>query len=125
MRYGNVQQPAPIPNDGPACWDLVIADGEAESRADEGDAALRKIVLADMRDRDAYGRAKYPAPLQPHNGRDALADFYQEMLDGAVYAKQAIVEGVPMAEFLYGAVLEIVFDVRSMIRARDEARGSG
>lgn len=65
------EQPPPVANDGPACWDLV---------------------LADMAARDALGRARYGTPLQPHNGRDALADAYAEALDLAVYLRQALFE---------------------------------
>lgn len=65
------EQSPPIPNARPAVWDLV---------------------LADMRDRDAAGRAKYGTPLQPHNGRDPLVDLYQELLDAVVYARQEIQE---------------------------------
>ncbi len=64
-------QPPPVPNDRPAVWDLVIAD---------------------MRERDQVGRQRYGTPLQPHNGRDALVDAYQEALDLAVYLRQAIAE---------------------------------
>lgn len=64
-------QPPPTPNDRPAVWDLVIAD---------------------MHERNALGRARYGTPLQPYNGRDALVDAYQELLDGAVYLRQAIEE---------------------------------
>jgi hypothetical protein len=72
--YGPVApQPAPLPTDGPAIWDLVIAD---------------------MRERDRLGREKYGRPLQAHNGRDALVDAYQEALDLCVYLRQAIEERV-------------------------------
>lgn len=64
-------QPPPIPNEQPAVWDLVRAD---------------------MRVRDHVGRARYGTPLQPHNGRDALVDLYQELLDAVVYCRQAIFE---------------------------------
>lgn len=64
-------QPPPVPNDKPAVWDLVITD---------------------MRQRDEFGRAHYGTPLQPHNGRDALVDAYQDLLDAAVYLRQAIYE---------------------------------
>jgi hypothetical protein len=64
-------QPPPEANDGPAVWDLVIAD---------------------MRERDHVGRARYGTPLQPFNGRDALVDAYQEALDLCVYLRQAIHE---------------------------------
>lgn len=65
-------EPLPIPSPGePAIWDLVLADMEARDRA---------------------GAAKYGIRLQPHNGRDALVDAYQEALDLVVYLRQAIYE---------------------------------
>ena len=64
-------QPAPKASDAPSVWDLVRAD---------------------MAARDAFGREKYGTPLQAHNGRDALADAYQEALDLCVYLRQAIYE---------------------------------
>lgn len=67
----NTPQPTPVPNDHPAVWDLVIADMQA---------------------RDQLGTEKYKTRLQPHNGRDALTDAYQESLDLAVYLRQAIFE---------------------------------
>jgi hypothetical protein len=65
------EQPAPIPNEWPAVWDLVIADMQA---------------------RDSVGRQRYGTRLQPHNGRDALRDAYEEVLDLAVYLRQEIEE---------------------------------
>ena len=67
----NAPQPEPTPNDRPAVWGLVIAD---------------------MRERDAVGAEKYKTRLQPHNGRDALVDAYQEALDLCVYMRQLIFE---------------------------------
>jgi len=67
----NTPEPAPIPNDRPAVWDLVIAD---------------------MHERNEWATKKYGTPIQPHNGRDALVDAYQESLDLAVYLRQAIEE---------------------------------
>lgn len=63
-------QHAPTPSSGD-CWRLVIEDMEARRR---------------------LGIARYGTPLQPHNGRDALVDAYQEALDLAVYLRQAIAE---------------------------------
>ena len=75
MTIADTHEPAPIPNDRPAIWSLVIADMQA---------------------RDAEGRRKYGTPLQSHNGRDALVDAYQEGLDLVVYLRQAIEErGAP------------------------------
>ncbi len=58
-------------NGGPSMWDLVMAD---------------------MRGRDEFGHRKYHGPLQAHDGRDTLADAYQEALDLAVYLRKAIYE---------------------------------
>lgn len=66
-----MRQPDPVPNHHPAVWPLVVAD---------------------MRLRDAKGRGTYGVPLQPHNGRDALRDAYEEALDLAAYLRQAIYE---------------------------------
>ena len=64
-------QPPPIPNDEPAVWALVIRD---------------------MQDRDHVGRQRYGTPLQAGNGRDALINLYQELLDAVVYCRQMIRE---------------------------------
>ena len=48
--------------------------------------------MKDMNDRDQWGRSKYRTPLQPFNGRDALTDCYQEILDAAVYMRQMLYE---------------------------------
>ena len=45
-----------------------------------------------MEERNRIGTEKYGTPLQSHNGRDALVDAYQEILDAAVYLRQAIEE---------------------------------
>lgn len=67
----NQQQPAPIANDYPAVWPLVMID---------------------MSQRDKLGRERYGVPLQPFNGRDALQDAYEEALDMAVYLRSVIYE---------------------------------
>lgn len=67
----HVEQPEPVPNDRPAVWPPVIMD---------------------MAARDQVGRERYGVPLQPHNGRDALMDAYQEALDLCAYLKQALME---------------------------------
>lgn len=67
----SVQEPAPVHNELPAVWQLVIDDMQA---------------------RDRFGREKYGTPLQPFNGRDSLTDAYQEALDLVVYLRQRIFE---------------------------------
>ena len=67
----DLEQPAPVANNLPAVWDLVVADMQA---------------------RDKVGEARYGVRLQPHNGRDVLVDAYAEALDLCVYLRQAIYE---------------------------------
>lgn len=67
----NLAEPKPTKNTNPAVWDLVITD---------------------MQERDQFGMKKYNTRLQPFNGRDPLVDAYQEVLDLAVYLRQAIFE---------------------------------
>lgn len=64
-------QPDPVPNDLPQVADLVIADIEERRRK---------------------GIAEYGTPLQPFNGRDALWDVYEELLDAVQYLRQHIWE---------------------------------
>lgn len=71
LRQRPEDQPLPVPNDRPQVADLVIADIES---------------------RRQLGVRRYGTPLQPHNGRDALRDAYEEALDLAHYLCQAIWE---------------------------------
>jgi hypothetical protein len=50
-------------------------------------------LALDMEQRIQFGEKKYGVRLRTRNGRDPLLDCYQELLDGAVYAKQAEMEG--------------------------------
>ena len=49
-------------------------------------------VMEDMFNRRLQGIERHGGPLQPHNGRDALIDLYQELLDAVVYTRQLIEE---------------------------------
>lgn len=71
-------QPPPVNDDvdNQAVWPSVIA------RTDDA------RIVADMMARDALGRERYGVPLTVWNGRDALADAYQEALDLVVYLEQ-------------------------------------
>lgn len=71
MTHAITSQPDPIGNENPPVW---------------------RLVMKDMDQRDQLGRKRYGVPLQPHNGRDALVDAYQESLDQTVYLRQAIYE---------------------------------
>lgn len=49
-------------------------------------------VISDLRDRKAMGIEKYGTALQPFNGRRALVDLYEELLDAVLYLRQHLLE---------------------------------
>jgi len=72
--------------------DTPILDQPPPSAEDTKKPDVWRLVLKDMADRRVVGIKRYATPLQPFNGRDALVDLYQELLDAAVYARQLICE---------------------------------
>lgn len=65
---------------------------QAPPEVSDGDVWL--LVIRDMEARREHGIKEYGGPLQPHNGRDAIVDAYQECLDMCVYLRQAIEERI-------------------------------
>jgi hypothetical protein len=57
-----------------------------------GDKSVTQAVIADLLIREAVGIRKYGRTLETFNGRDALQDAYEEVLDLAQYLKQVILE---------------------------------
>lgn len=53
---------------------------------------IQSQVIADIEARREVGIERYGTALQPFNGRNALRDLYEELLDAATYIKQCIVE---------------------------------
>ena len=71
---------------------MNILNDEQSDPVHNSSIPIWELVIQDMHDRDIGGRRKYGTPLQAHNGRDALVDLYQELLDAAVYTRQLIME---------------------------------
>ena len=53
---------------------------------------VKDAVIAEINELCERRRQKYGTHLQPHNGRDALQDAYEELIDGALYPKQLLME---------------------------------
>ena len=49
-------------------------------------------VIKDLQERKKVGIERYGTPLQANNGRDALQDLYEELLDAVQYIKQVMEE---------------------------------
>ncbi|MGZ7642453.1 hypothetical protein [Vibrio parahaemolyticus] len=65
---------------------------QPEPKAQVNSKAVVPEVMKDLTDRLAKGVETYGTPLTSHNGRDALQDLYEELLDAACYVKQLMME---------------------------------
>lgn len=54
--------------------------------------AITDLLIRDLAERQAFGIQKYGEPLRTFNGRDPLADAYQELIDLLVYLRQYMEE---------------------------------
>jgi hypothetical protein len=58
----------------------------------DGVESVQDAVIADIEARKRVGLERYGTLLQPGNGRDALRDLYEELIDACMYVKQALLE---------------------------------
>jgi hypothetical protein len=49
-------------------------------------------VIAYIERRKQVGIERYGTPLQAHNGRDALRDLFEELIDAVQYLAQVLIE---------------------------------
>lgn len=112
-------QPPPVPTEERPVWYYVIDDMHERSAKNaemNPDQSIVDLVIEDMYARDDLGRKRYGTPLQVSNGRDPLADAYDEALDGAAYLKQAYLRGLPIGD-LYQKQVAQVLGIRALIEA--------
>jgi hypothetical protein len=57
-----------------------------------GGESMHDVAVRAIEARRDFGLAKYGTPLQANNGRDALVDALEEILDAAAYLCQAVIE---------------------------------
>ena len=77
----------------PVCIEISEDAATAKQPVPKGSGnPILGMVLADLTNRALEGKEKYGEPLLAHNGRNALWDLYQELLDAAMYIRQAIEE---------------------------------
>lgn len=57
-----------------------------------GVPSVQSAVRQDLEARERLGITRYGTRLQPHNGRNALRDLYEELLDACCYLKQELIE---------------------------------
>lgn len=69
--------------------DVEIKDQPAP---DGGWGNVQALVRGDLEEREQVGTQRYGRPLQLFNGRNAMVDAYQEVLDLACYLRQHLAE---------------------------------
>lgn len=93
--FSTRDQPAPIPGDAPVL-SLILPAVEEEIKdlnntSPFGPVYWRQLKV-DLIARGLQGEQRYGRPLETNNGRDALIDWYQEAIDGLMYAYQTVAE---------------------------------
>jgi len=119
----NKPEPDPVKNDHPPVWPWVIEQFRGILPAADQKRVVAHLVTQDMAERHMQGIEKYGVALQPHNGRDALTDAYQEALDLCAYLAQDEMEEScddQPAPILLRA-MKMAFEIRERIKERDKA----
>ena len=80
-------QEMPVPNDLPSMHDAAVEAIQA---------------------RKALGVSRYGVALQPANGRNAIQDLAEEVVDAAVYAAQVVWEQDNPAETYVGRLIDAI-----------------
>ena len=88
--------------------------------------SIQSLVRDDLDAREQLGIQRYGTPLQPHNGRDADQDAYEEALDLTCYLRQRIAEREQPASMeiarLLGEVAERDVTIQRLNDLVDELR---
>ena len=71
---------------------LKLREGDQPLPVVNGRPDIQSQVIADIEARRQVGISRYGTALQAFNGRDALRDLYEELIDAAMYVKQLMVE---------------------------------
>lgn len=109
----NYSQPDPKPGEE-SVYPGLIVDLVMHEYHEDDDTLLRSVI-EDVSDRVARGKECYGTVLETFNGRDALADAYEEVLDAALYIKQARMEVVKDYSRLPGDPAVVLVELDSLL----------
>lgn len=106
-------------------YDAAVVQPKPTSKSDDIDVAvvaaarLKELglneVAEDIEARIRLGERKYGTRLKAFNGRDALLDAYQEILDFLNYSMQGVVEGREGCQSLFDRAVSLAVDVQGLI----------
>lgn len=87
-----------------------------------------RCLVADIEARVASGEKKYGTRLKTNNGRNAVLDLYQEILDGVNYSMQNVMEKAPQGlkaaepyDQLFRELVGLSVRVKALLNAQEEA----
>ena len=83
-----------------------------------GHVDIQTLVIRELDQRRELGIERYGTALQPFNGRDALQDLYEELMDGMVYIRQEIEER-KVTDALVGQLLAAASTLRAAWEAEE------
>jgi hypothetical protein len=75
-------------------------------------------IAEDIEARIRMGEKKYGTRLRSHNGRNAMVDAYQELLDFLNYSMQGIIEGQEGSQSLFDRAVFLAQDVREILNQK-------
>ncbi|ADD80857.1 gp071 [Rhodococcus phage ReqiDocB7] len=118
-------EPDPVHNDNISCHDIVIAGMYLRTfgAAQTGHSDIQAAFIADMKARKEFGLKKYGTALQPHNGRNAIKDAYDEAMDLCVYLAQGQTEGVELRETL-DKVVSIAVSLKARLMHQEKEKNN-
>jgi len=129
------KEPPPIKNENPLIRDLILQDLAHPKIVHPVQQAVHQLLVDDVKGRAEYGYNKHKMYLQPFNGRNALKDSYQEVMDLVYYIRQALYEETQSSGLVvtketdffksglmavYVGVLDAALKIRFMIKAKDK-----
>lgn len=79
-------------NHTPPDWSFDTDPATVEQPIPHGEIEIAPLVQKDIEERAKVGCKKYGELLKSNNGRNALWDAYQEVLDLCMYLRQKIEE---------------------------------
>ena len=91
--------------------DPGLREGDQPLPTPNDNAHVHDLVILDFAERKNIGTIRYGTPLQAFNGRSALRDAYEEVLDLTAYLRQVMLEHEVAALALYelGGLLDNCF----------------
>jgi hypothetical protein len=105
VKYDATPQPLPVGGT------IDVAIEVAKDLKAMGLENIAECVEARIR----LGEKKYGTRLKAHNGRDAMTDLFEELLDALNYSKQIQLESTNGDTYFYPELLKLVIKVKASL----------